>query len=167
MNSFHDKQEGAALITALIFLVIITMLSLSSMRSSMLELRQASNDEIRIAAFEGAQAVIDSVLDSPANMPVVGDVGYTVCSGNWDGCDQTNLTLPAGLYTEFVNEGLVQVRVERLGPAFRPPPRGLGTSARMLTAAAFQIDATYDLTEIGRGNSEITQGVLIVVPKSQ
>lgn len=164
----HDHQEGAALITALIFLVLITMLSLSSMRSSMLEMRQAQNDEIRIAAFEGAQAVIDAVLDSPTNMPVVGGIGYTICSGNWQekGCGQA-IALPGGLYQAEMEGGSIAVRVERLGPEFRPPPRGLGSSARMLTAAAFQIEATYDLVDQRRGHSEITQGVLIVVPKSQ
>ncbi|MFN2301843.1 MAG: PilX N-terminal domain-containing pilus assembly protein, partial [Gammaproteobacteria bacterium] len=76
-----NRQRGAALITALIFLVIITMLSLTAMRSSMMELRQASNDETRVAAFESAMAVLDAVLDTPASMPVVGEVGDRSCSG--------------------------------------------------------------------------------------
>lgn len=160
-------QHGAALITALIFLIIITMLSLTSMRSSLLELRQSSNDEIRTAAFESAQAVVDAVLNTPAAMPVVGGAGYLNCSGNWDGCDQTSLTLPDGLYADQVTAGTVKVEVERLAPAFRPPPRGLGTSARMLTAAAFKIDGRYLRADEGLGQSEISQGVLIVVPKGQ
>jgi hypothetical protein len=159
------REQGAALITALIFLIIITMLSLTAMRSSMLELRQASNDEIRVAAFESAQAIIDAVLDTPAGMPVVGDVGDRTCSYTSTDCANT-LTLPAALgYGDFVADERVKVIVERLAPAYRPPPRGLGTSARMLTAAAFRIDATYDLAEDGRGSAEVTQGVLIVVPK--
>jgi hypothetical protein len=161
------REQGAALITALIFLIIITMLSLTAMRSSMLELRQASNDEIRVAAFESAQAIIDAVLDTPAGMPVVGEVGDRTCAGAYGPeCTNTGLTLPGALgYGPYVEDELVKVVVERLAPAYRPPPRGLGTSARMLTAAAFRIDATYDLAEDGRGSAEVTQGVLIVVPK--
>lgn len=163
------RQNGAALITALIFLVIITMLSLSSMRSSMLELRQAQNDEVRAAAFEGAQAVVDAILDTPANMPVAGNVGDTTCTPGFSEtpCTQYTITMPDGFHADDVAAGYITVRVERLGPAFRPPPRGLGTSARMLTAAAFQIDADFDLTDQGRGQSEISQGVLIVVPRGQ
>lgn len=163
------QQRGAALITALIFLIIITMLSLSSMRSSMLELRQSSNDEIRAAAFQNAQALVDAVLDMPAAMPVVGDVGYLTCSADFADadCDQTTLALPDGLYQDQLDDETIRVRVERLGPTFRPPPRGLGTSARMLTAAAFKIEAAYDRADEGQGYSEITQGVLVVVPKGQ
>lgn len=161
------RQRGAALITALIFLVIITMLSLSSMRSSILELRQSSNDEVRVAAFESAQAIIDGVLDTPGNMPVVGDVGYRVCSGSGADCDQTGMALPDGMYATEIGAGQVDVKVTRLSPLYRPPPRGLGTSARMLTAVAFQIDADYDRTADGFGNAEITQGVIVVVPKGQ
>lgn len=161
------RQQGAALITALIFLVIITMLSLSSMRSSMLEMRQAQNDEVRAAAFEGAQAVVDAILDTPANMPVAGNVGDTTCSPGISGCTQNTITMPDGFHEDDVASGAIAVTVTRLGPAFRPPPRGLGTSARMLTAAAFQIDADFDLTDQGRGQSEISQGVLIVVPRGQ
>lgn len=164
-----DKQRGAALITALIFLIIITMLSLSSMRSSMMELRQASNDEIRAAAFQNAQTLIDAVLDTPSAMPVVGDVGFRNCSGDFTGynCDGTGLSLPDGLYAAELADESVRVVVERLGPTFRPPPRGLGTSARMLTAAAFRIDASFDRGDQGQGHAEVTQGVLIVVPKGQ
>lgn len=163
-----NGQRGAALITALIFLVIITMLSLTAMRSSMMELRQASNDETRVAAFESAMAVLDAVLDTPASMPVVGEVGDRSCSGSWAGCVITDIALPTELgYDAYVADQRVTVQVERLAPAFRPPPRGLGTSARMLTAAAFKVDAVYNLADDGRGRADITQGVLIVVPKGQ
>lgn len=161
------RQRGAALITALIFLIIITMLSLSSMRSSLLELRQASNDEIRVAAFESAQGIVDSVIDTPANMPVVGDVGYRICTSNLTDCDQTTVTLPDGLYEAEVAADQVSVGVTRLAPLYRPPPRGLGTSARLLTAVAFQIDSEYDRADEGFGHSAISQGVLIVIPKGQ
>ena len=161
-------QRGAALITALIFLIIITMLSLSSMRSSTMELRQASNDEVRATAFQNAQALVDAVLDTPSAMPVVGGVGYRTCSADFgDDCVVKTMTLPGSLYAAELEDESVRIVVERLGPTFRPPPRGLGTSARMLTAAAFRIDAEFDRGEQGEGHAEITQGMLIVVPKGQ
>ena len=164
----HDTQRGAALITALIFLIIITMLSLSSMRSSLMELKQSGNDEIRAAAFQNAQALIDAVLDTPSAMAVVGDVGFRTCSADLDdSCTATTMALPDGLYAAELADESITVVVERLGPTFRPPPRGLGTSARMLTAAAFQIDATFARGDQGEGHAEVTQGMLVVVPKGQ
>ena len=68
-------------------------------------------------------------------------------------------------FDEFIADDKVRVEVERLAPAFRPPPRGIGTSAVLLTAATFRINATYDRVDDGFGQSEIAQGVLIVVPK--
>ena len=92
-------QRGAALITALIFLIIITMLSLSSMRSSTMELRQATNDEIRTTAFQNAQALVDAVLDTPSAMPVIGGVGYRTCSADFGSdCIIKTMSLPDGLY---------------------------------------------------------------------
>ncbi len=164
----QHTQRGAALITALIFLIIITMLSLSSMRSSMMELKQAGNDEVRAAAFQNAQALIDAVLDTPSAMAVVGDVGFRTCSADLgDTCNTKTMTLPDGLYADELADQSITVVVERLGPTFRPPPRGLGTSARMLTAAAFQIDARFARGDQGEGHSEVTQGMLMVVPKGQ
>lgn len=165
----QNNQRGAALITALIFLIIITMLSLSSMRSSMMELKQAGNDEIRSAAFQNAQTLVDAVLDTPSAMAVVGGVGFRSCSADIAGasCNTTTMTLPDSLYAAELADQSITIIVERLGPTFRPPPRGLGTSARMLTAAAFQIDARFMRGDQGEGHSEITQGMLVVVPKGQ
>lgn len=160
-------QRGAALITALIFLVIITMLSLSAMRSSILELRQSSNDEVRVAAFETTMGIIDAIIDTPANLAVVGEVGYLNCTALETGCSETTLTFTGGLYDTEIDDGDVRIRVERLSPLFRPPPRGIGTSARQLTAAAFKIEAEFNQAAIGQGRAALAQGIVIVVPKAQ
>lgn len=165
--NLHQRQTGAALITALVFLIIITLLSLSAMRSSILELRQASNDEVRVMAFETTQAIIDSVINTPANLPVVGDVGFRICTAYEPDCEQNDLVLEGGMYADQIAEQQVRVRVERLEPLFGPPPRGLGTTARMLTAASFNIEADYDRADEGLGHSELRQGIMVVVPKGQ
>lgn len=163
----HHRQAGAALVTALIFLIIITMLSLSAMRSSILELRQASNDAVRVSAFETAMGVIDAVIDTPANMPVVGEVGYQKCTVHEADCTENTLSFADGMYADEIADDHVRIRVERLAPLFRPPPRGLGTSARQLTSAAFKIETDFDRAQDGLGHAELAQGVVIVIPKSQ
>jgi hypothetical protein len=44
----HRSQQGAVLFTALIFLIVTTVIALASIRSGVLELRMSLNDEISI-----------------------------------------------------------------------------------------------------------------------
>ena len=71
------RQRGAILVTALIFLVAITLYTLSSMRSSNIGLFMAQNEESRVAAEQAAQALADALVAGPASTPVVGVSGYT------------------------------------------------------------------------------------------
>ncbi len=57
---FHypRKESGAVLITGLIFLVVLTMIVLSVLRSGTLEERMAANSRNRQAALQAAEAVL-------------------------------------------------------------------------------------------------------------
>ena len=48
------KQQGAILVVALMFLVAITLLTVSSMRTSNIGLHMAQNEESRIAAIQSS-----------------------------------------------------------------------------------------------------------------
>jgi hypothetical protein len=167
------RQRGAALFTALIFLIIITLLSLQAMRSSTLELRMASNEEAKITAFQRVQAIIDATVIEPGNTQVFGEVGRRVCSGadaddTPDGidCDAYDVLLADDLYADDVADGRVRIAVTRLAPLERPAPRALGTSAAVFAVAAFQVDAEFDGTDIGTGGGRIVEGVMVLIPKS-
>jgi len=60
MNS-RQKQRGAILVISLMFLVAITLLTVSSMRSSNIGLHMAQNEESRTAAIQAAQALADVI----------------------------------------------------------------------------------------------------------
>lgn len=53
------KQQGAALMTALIMLVILTMLGLSSMSTNTMEERMAANSQEVNRAFQAAETGLD------------------------------------------------------------------------------------------------------------
>lgn len=57
-NKHKHKQHGAVLVTGVIFLVVLTILVLSIMRSATLEERMASNARNRQIALQAAEAVI-------------------------------------------------------------------------------------------------------------
>lgn len=176
-------QRGAALFTALIFLIIITMLSLTAMRSSMLELRMASNQELRNTAFQRAQAIVDATIGDSANMPSLGAVGATNCmtsdpfvsATDDDGepiChtsgvkfDMNYLSGYTDLFDSKLENGEVFARVTRLAPLEKPAPRAIGTSASTYSVATYQVDGTYDLSAIGQGRSQIREGVLLLISK--
>ena len=63
------KQSGAVLMIALVFLVAITLLTTSSMRSSNIGLFMAHNEESRVTAEQAAQALADVIVANPSSTP--------------------------------------------------------------------------------------------------
>ena len=151
--------------TALLFLVTITLLTVSSMRSSNIGLHLAQNEESQVAAGQAAQALIDAIVASPASTPVVGDTGYSSCTPGETDCDRNDLPIPNPTLAAEVDANHIQARVDRVGTLFRPPPRAVETSIDKFTSASFRVVTTYDRIDDGLGQQQITSGVLVLVPK--
>ena len=62
----RHRQRGAILVIALMFLVAITLYTISSMRSSNIGLFMAQNEESRVAAEQAAQALADAIVATRA-----------------------------------------------------------------------------------------------------
>jgi type IV pilus assembly protein PilX len=63
-----DKQQGAVLVMALVMLTVLTLIGVSSMSSSTLELKVAGNTQQHDIAFQAAQSIIDiAASEDPAN----------------------------------------------------------------------------------------------------
>lgn len=69
MHTCHIKltslQRGSALLVSLVFLVILTVLGLSVMNTSHLEMKMAANAQFGNQAFQAAESAIDSVMRIP------------------------------------------------------------------------------------------------------
>lgn len=178
MNAMGKHQSGAALFTALIFLIVITMLSLTAMRGSTLALRMASNQELKSIAFQRAQAVVDATVGNSSNLPTVGVEGATNCmttdpdSGDATICNSTGIDLDDNYlsgtaYAEFFDgdeaDGEIYTRATRLAPLQAPAPRSIGTSASLYSVATFQVDGTYDLSAVGQGRAQIREGLMVLI----
>ena len=72
----QGKQRGAALITALMMLVILTMLGLSSMNTTTMEERMAANSQEVNRAFQTASTGLEMAFDDAASF----DTSNTVAS---------------------------------------------------------------------------------------
>ena len=159
------KQGGAILVVALMFLVAITLFTISSMRSSNIGLFMAQNDESRITAEQAAQALADAIVASPASTPVVGTTGYTACTAGESGCNRNDLPVNDPVLASAVASDHIHARVERTGTIFRPPPRVVETSIDKFSSASFRVVTTYDRIDEGLGHEQVTEGVLVLVPK--
>ena len=159
------EQRGAILIVALMFLIAITLFTLSSMRSSNIGLFLAQNEESRVAAEQAAQALADAIVASPASTPVVGKSGYLACTAGVGGCNHNDLPVTNSILANEVAVNHLQAQVERTGAEFRPPPRAVETSIDKFTSASFRVTTTYDRMDEGLGREQITEGVLVLVPK--
>ena len=156
-----STQTGAALVTTLLILVVVTITSLAAIRSSRLELRMAGNMETKLQAFQSAQALADAVFATPAMIPVIGGPGYAVCTPGLTGCDRNDITVTglAGHITDGKLTGLVQQVAEGI------VPRGLETSADKFGAVRYRVNTTFDRSSENLGRADIVQGMLILVPK--
>lgn len=159
------KQQGAILIIALIFLVAITLFTISSMRSSRIGLQMALNDESRIAAIQSAQALSDAIVANPGSTPVVGKTGYTACTAGEASCSRSDLVVDDLTLIDQIASNYVSARVERVGTVFRPPPRVVESSLDKFTSASFSITTTFDRAEDGLGRQQVTEGVLVLIPR--
>jgi Tfp pilus assembly protein PilX len=160
-----QRQNGAILVIALMFLVAITLFTVSSMRSSKIGLLMAQNEESRIAAVQAAQALADAIVSNPASTPVVGTVGYTACTAGQYNCDRSDLPVNNEVLENAVASAYLSARVERTGTVFRPPPRVVESSIDKFTSASFTVVTEYDRVAEGLGRQQITEGVLVLVPK--
>ena len=161
----RQKQSGAILVIALMFLIAITLFTISSMRSSNIGLLMAQNEESRVAAIQAAQALADVIVANPASTPVIGKTGFTACTVGQQNCDRDNLPVDdAELATSVANLHL-SARVERTGIAFRPPPRAVESSIDKFSSASFRVTTTFDRIDEGLGRQQVTEGVLVLVPK--
>ncbi len=60
------KQEGAVLITALVFLVILTILAVTSMSTNTLEEKMAANSQETNRAFQAAETGVEIAMNDEA-----------------------------------------------------------------------------------------------------
>ena len=161
----RHRQQGAILVIALMFLVAITLFTVSSMRSSNLGLHMAQNEESRIAAIQSAQALADVIVANPAATPVVGKTGNTACSPGHHGCNRNDLPSTDPDRSGEVAAYNLAAQVERVGSVFRPPPRVVESSIDKFTSASFRVTTTFDRVDEGLGRQQVTEGVLVLVPK--
>lgn len=180
MNAYMPQRNtGAALITSLVLLMALTMVALSAVQSTAVQVLISGNDENTLQAKQYAQSVVDTVMQNDTNNFVIGAKdGYTVCavSDPSTTCDQTNLAIPG---TMFGNIGIsatngVQARVKFLKNGTAPRLNvNQASSASAFRGAYVAVTGSYDVSPNNStsvkpdGKATVVQGYVLILPKSQ
>ena len=110
----RQRQQGATLVVGLILLLVLTVLGVSGMNTSTLELTMASNAQFHQDAFQAAETGIDisiaqraftTVAPSIVPLTPLGDGSYDTQAVN---TFQVNTPVPDLAFSMGVNTGSVQ-----------------------------------------------------------
>lgn len=139
MNTSQPNQKGAVLVMSLSILVILTLLGVSAMRNSSLEVKMATSVQDTTSAFHAAESGLGKMATT---------------SGKFDVSNETtsNFTFSnssAEIKTSFID--------------FAPPRRGSGYSIINYQVANFDQKSTGTTTT--KAKSVVHQGIFQVVNK--
>jgi Tfp pilus assembly protein PilX len=138
----HGRQLGAALVTTLILLAVVTILAIAAIRSASFGFIMAGNDQLRQRAFIAAEAGIEQAIATavfdPNNLATV-----TLPSGTTTGSDSYTVTV------------VTQAAGAAQGALF-------GSSWDKFSTYQFQIVSTG--TSLKSAVSLHTQGVAVLAP---
>lgn len=169
MNNRFKNSHGAALVTSLVMLMALTMVSLSAIQTTAIQVQISGNDEATLEADQYAQSVVDAVIEKSTNFVVGSKNGYTVCAINDIGCDATTISLTDPMFVDpnvTVNPSNgVQARVELLKTSAAPRLSTHASSATAFNGAYFTITGSYNRTKENRGKSNVVQGFVMIFPK--
>lgn len=99
------RQTGVALITAMIFLVVLTLLATAGMRGTLLEERMAANSRNHDLAFQAAEAALREGILEVQNGTITPTSGFTsacpggLCLPSTTGIDNATAVFPFGQTT--------------------------------------------------------------------
>ena len=160
------NQQGTAMIVTLLLLIALTLVVLSGSRNSTLQLKMSSNLQSRIEAVEYAQAGLDFAESiDPTSIQINAN---TICSNyhpDADGASPTTtcnqrITLPDPLFNDGTDNSTSWLVLKRDAGLEGSLPRGLKTSANLLSAAYFQAFSEYDNSDNGQGKAELAAGIM-------
>jgi Tfp pilus assembly protein PilX len=157
----QPRQRGVALAVALILLVIITLLGLSAVRLSSMELRMSGNDELRVSSFEAAASLVDAAIANATNTPAI-SAGVRTCAklgALVPACTTASVSVPT--YTTDVANDLMNVEITGITGS-TSPPTGSGWSSKDYAAANLKIAGIYDRNADGRGRATISEGLAVI-----
>jgi type IV pilus assembly protein PilX len=149
----NKKQHGVVLVLSLLFLVILTLIGISSAKTSVLQEKIAGHSGLQQAAFQAADSCTNRVL----NDSTIKDVTT----------NNTPSSLFGGSSQYLVSDSIHNrsaYKVTQVYTGKTNPPRGTGNSVKTLRAIHNEYRC-QGLTENSSVNVQIRQGTFRIIPK--
>jgi len=169
----HYRQRGAVLAVSLIFLLLLSIVAISLMRSGQLEVLMAGNAQSRLSAFEMAEGITEAIMvrweeDNFESNTIVCSAGHPNTDGK---CDEFNLMWdlrlnPAENHSSLLPQAKgaqVTARVRPLndGKDICPPPEFMPGHDLDTPVLLFEVEAAFDLVQLRQGASRVHRGVAL------
>jgi hypothetical protein len=164
-------------VVALIFLLLLSILAVSVMRSGQLEVLMAGNSQAQLSAFEFAEGFSDAILARWENNLKTNDVVCTTVfkpTSTEPGfaCTKTNLAWdarldPATASLDAIKDATLYGRARPLNEGKPACVPGFITGiAHGTWAFFFDVEASYDNSASRQGASRVNHGAVLVNPVS-
>ncbi len=153
MMRIFSNERGMALVTAMVFLGLLTTIGLYSVIFSSSELRRAANYKSNKEAFYAAEGAIEYIK---------GDGYYFTTTGTMDFPDNDADPHPTVAARSLAAEGTDATGTITFITSGNPPP-GYGFSAKDTTSSYFAIEAT-GTSQAGIQSTQ-EEGVAKILPK--
>ena len=151
--SDRRHQRGVVLMVVLMMLLGITLISMTTVTTSVMELRMARNAEFGLNNFQTALSAVDFVISDPANLPTVGPL-----------MQPEDVPLSGSPFDLLSGDALTASAV-RVGECGLPPRMGAANSLMAYSAFNYEITADLDKNASGMGQTGVVQGFLQMGPK--
>jgi hypothetical protein len=163
------SNRGTVIVLALMFMLLLSIITATVMQSSIMQLHMAGNDQFLEEALHTVQGIAGELSLDPDNFSLQGGVGETNCPQGEEipDCDRHQLQVPRlalGL------EGFaLDYRITRQDPLLWKgfPIREseeVASSSNSFDAALFEIDVQLNGSEMRLGSAHIVQGIAVRVP---
>lgn len=165
--TINSKQQGAVLVVSLIILLLMTIIGVSSMKTTTLEERMAGNMRDQNLSFQSAEAALsegETFLDPNNNVIIVADgsagIHDTGLAPNvFDPDTWVNNVKSVPVATQFNDDQNGRYYIEKLGPITKS--EGKVISFDPSGGKANDSDITgYKVVAIGEGPSGTAQSIL-------
>jgi Tfp pilus assembly protein PilX len=142
MPAIHSRQRGAALVTSLVLLLVLTILAVAGINSVTMEYAMTGNEQFRANAFTAAEAGIEQSLVKGTFIP-----------------GASNQTIPGAMVN---GDPYTAVITPILGGAPQNPPLSLGASIGKISSYQFEVTSTG--TSVRSAQAVNVQGVAVIAP---
>lgn len=172
-SGVSSPQTGAVLMIAMVFMLLMSMIAISVMRSGQMEVVMSTNAQARASAYELSEAIAQSLLSRWQNTL---DTGNIICGQhnatvdpdcNSDISPDMSVALDSHILPGHadviapIDESSFAFLTRYIGEG--DPLRGMGTETSA-SAFYFDIEIDYDNTTNRQGASSLVEGAVVINP---